>query len=100
MSSYCFSTLFTETNSSLLIFEFIRALEIKTSTLFNLVFVNSANSFANSFFFLISYTFTYYLYFLVPAFIMEIFVFVAELAIPTGISTKESKAEIEKHPEL
>ena len=35
ISSYSFSTLFTETNSSWLIFRSIKALETKTSTVFN-----------------------------------------------------------------
>ena len=37
------------------------------------------------------------LYFSIPAVITQIFI-VAELAIPTGIPTKEAKAEIETHP--
>ena len=41
MSSYSFSTLFNETNSSWLTFESIKALEIKTSSVFNLVFADN-----------------------------------------------------------
>ena len=35
------------------------------------------------------------LYFLIPAAIAEIFIPIAELVIPIGISSKEAKAEIE-----
>ena len=38
------------------------------------------------------------LHFLIPAVIAETFTVVAELAIPTGISTEEAKTEIETHP--
>ena len=38
------------------------------------------------------------LYFLIPAVIPQIFNPVAELLIPTGIPTKEAKAEMEIHP--
>ena len=38
------------------------------------------------------------LYFLIPAVITQIFNPIAELVIPTGISTKEAKAEMETHP--
>ena len=38
------------------------------------------------------------LYFLFAAVITDIFIVVAELTIPTGILTKEAKAEIETHP--
>ena len=36
--------------------------------------------------------------FLIPAFITEICIAIAELAIPTGIPTKEGRAEIETYP--
>ena len=38
------------------------------------------------------------LYFLIFAVVTEIFIFIAELAIPTGMPTKEGTAEIETHP--
>ena len=38
------------------------------------------------------------LYFLIPAVITQIFDPTAELVMPTGIPTKEAKAEIEIHP--
>ena len=38
------------------------------------------------------------LYFLIPAVIKEIFIVIAELAILTGIPTKETRTEIETHP--
>ena len=86
-------TLFAETNSSWLIFESTKALEIKTSTVFNLVFANST---------IISYFFFFLLiiglYFSIPAVITETFIVIAEFAIPTGITTKEAIAAIGTHP--
>ena len=38
------------------------------------------------------------LYFLIPTTIAQIFSPTAELVIPTGIPTKEAKAEMETHP--
>ena len=38
------------------------------------------------------------LYFIIPAVITKIFNPIAELIIPIGIPTKESKAEMEMHP--
>ena len=38
------------------------------------------------------------LYFLIFAVVTEIFIFIAELAIPTGMPTKEGTEEIETHP--
>ena len=38
------------------------------------------------------------LYFLIPAVIAQIFNFISELVFPTGIPSKEAKAEIEIHP--
>ena len=75
ISSYSFSTLFTETNSIKLIFESIKALEIKTSIVFNLVFANNTMLSCFFFFFLID------LCFLIPAVIKVIFIAIAELAI-------------------
>ena len=68
----------------------IKALEIKTSMLFNLDFAN--NIILLCFFFLIID-----LYFLIPAVIAHIFNPIAELVIPLGIPVREAKAEIEIH---
>ena len=87
ISSYCFSTLFTKTNSSWLLFESIKILEIKTSIVINLV---SASNIMVVFLFLIID-----LNFLIPAVVMEMFIVIAELAIPTKIPTKEARVEIE-----
>ena len=38
------------------------------------------------------------LYFLIPAVIAKVFNPTAEIVIPTGIPTKEAKAEVETHP--
>ena len=40
------------------------------------------------------------LWFLISAVIKEIFISVAELAIPIGIPTKEAKADMETHPAI
>ena len=37
-------------------------------------------------------------YVLIPAVIAQNFIVISELAIPTGISIKEAKTEIETHP--
>ena len=37
------------------------------------------------------------LYFLIPAVIMEIFIVIAELAVPLGIPSKEARAEFETY---
>ena len=81
-------------NSLRLIFESIKALEIKTSMLFYL-------DFANKYYFIIFLPFFFLfidLYFLILAVITQIFNRIVELAIPIGIPTKEAKAEIETHP--
>ena len=67
-----------------------KALEIKTSMLFNLDFAN--NIILLCFFFLIID-----LYFLIPAVIAHIFNPIAELVIPLGVPIREAKAEIEIH---
>ena len=67
-----------------------KALEIKTSMLFNLDFAN--NIILLCFFFLIID-----LYFLIPAVIAHIFNPIAELVIPLGVPVREAKAEIEIH---
>ena len=61
-----------------LIFESIKALEIKIPTLFNLDFAKD--------------------YFFIPANIAQVFNSIAELIILIGIPTKLAKAEIEAYP--
>ena len=68
----------------------IKALEIKTSVLFNLNFANNTVLSCFFFFFLIID-----LYFVIAAVIAQIFNPIAEIVIPTGIPTKEAKAEME-----
>ena len=61
--------------------------------LFNLEFAKSTILSCFFLFFLIIE-----LYFVIPAVITQIFNPIAELVIPTGIPTKEEKAEMETHP--
>ena len=61
--------------------------------LFNLDFANNTILSCFLLFFLIIE-----LYFLIPAVIAQIFNPIAELVIPTGIPTKEEKADMETHP--
>ena len=68
----------------------IKALETKTSMVFNLVFAN--NTILSCFFFLIVD-----LYFLIPAFNLQIFNPIAELEMHIGILIKKAKAEIKTH---
>ena len=70
----------------------IKALEIKTSMLFNLDFANNTILSCFFFFFLIID-----LYFLIPEVIAQIFNQIAELLILLGILTKEQKVEMETH---
>ena len=65
----------------------IKALKIKTSKIFNLVFPN------NTIFLLIIG-----FYFLTPAVTAQIFNKTSELAMPLEILTEEVKGEIETHP--
>ena len=90
---FTFSTLFIKARSSPLITESFKALEIKTSVLFNLDFANNTILSRFSFFFLIID-----LYFLISATIAQIFNFIAELGIPIGIPSEEAKSEIELNP--
>ena len=83
--------MFINTNFPWQLFELIKVLEIKTSTISNLAFAN--NTISLCFFFLIIH-----LCFLIPAAIMEVSVVITELSAPTGIPTKEEKIEIETHP--
>ena len=92
ISSYSFSTLFTKTDLPWLIFESIRALEIKTSRLFNLEFANNTILSRFFFFFLIID-----FYFLIHAAIAQIFDPIEKLVIPIRIPIKEAKVEIEIH---
>ena len=73
-------------------FESIKALETKISMLLSLDFANKT-IFSCSLFFLIIY-----LYLLIPAVITQIFNPIANLVIPIGIPTKETKSEIGTHP--
>ena len=93
ISLYSLNTLFTETNSSWLIYESIKALEIRISIVFNLSFPN--NTILSCFFF---FFFIIDLHFLVPAIIAQMFIPTAELVIHTETQTNEANAEIETQP--
>ena len=80
-------------NSSWLITESIKALEIKTFVLFNLDFAK--NTILSSFFF---FFLIINLYFLISTIIAQIFYPIAELVIHIGIPIKEAKSEMETHP--
>ena len=80
-------------NSSWVIFQSIKALEIKTSMLFSLSFAN--NTILSSFFF---FFLIINLYFLIPAVITQISNHIVELAVPIVKPTKEAKADMETHP--
>ena len=80
---YSFGTFFIKINSSCLIFELIKALEIKNSMLFNLNF--AANTIASCFF---SFFLIIELYFLIYAVIEQVFNLIAKLVISTGIPFK------------
>ena len=82
MLLYSFKMLFTKTNSSRLIIELIKGLEI--GLLFNLDFASNTIVSCFFFFFLIID-----LYFLIPADIAQIFNPVAEPVIPIGIPTNK-----------
>ena len=83
--------MFTETYSSL--YESIKALEIRTSIVFNLTFPN--NTVLSCFFF---FLFIIYLYFLISAVIAQMFIPTSELVIPTGTQINEANEEIEMQP--
>ena len=91
--SYSFRTLFIETSLSWLIFESIKALEIQTSMLVNLDFARDTILSCFLVFLLIID-----LHFFISIAIAQIFHPIVELAIPIGILSKETKAEIEIHP--
>ena len=92
MKSLVFLSLFIKTNSSWLIIESIKVLEIKTSLLFNLDFANNTISPCFFLFFLII---EFYVLCFILAVIAQIFNPIAELVIPIGIPIKEVKEEIE-----
>ena len=72
---------------SWLIYELIRALEIRTSIVFNLYFPNNTILQWFLFFLLIID-----LYFLIPAVILKIFIPTADFVIPTEKQTNEANA--------
>ena len=80
--------------SSQLIYESVKALEIKTFILFNVLFANIPFHFA-FFFFLINGP-----YVLIPALIAQTFNPVDKLVISLRMPSKEAKGEIETHPIL
>ena len=65
----------------------IKAVEIKTLIVFNLVFANNILSCFSVFFMIID------LYFLIHAMISQVFISTTELAIPIGTPTNEANAE-------
>ena len=71
----------------------IKAIEMKTSRVFNLDFASNTILSCVSFFSLIID-----LNFFIPAVIAQIFNPIAELVNPIGIPINETKAEIEIHP--
>ena len=82
--------LFTETNSSGLVYESIKALEIRPSIVFYLSFPN--NTILSCFFF---FFFMIDLYLLIPEVIAQILIPTTELVISTGLAANEANAEIE-----
>ena len=91
--SNSFGKLFIKTISLWLILESVKHFETKASTIFNLDFANDNNLLGFFFFFLVTD-----LYFLVPAFVTQIFSPVEELLLSIRAPTKEAKAEMETHP--
>ena len=71
----------------------VKALEIKTSMLFNLDFASNTILSCFFVFFLIID-----LYFLIPAVVPQIFNPIAQLVVSIGIPNKDAKAEMETHP--
>ena len=92
-SLYSFNSLFIETNYLWLIYELIKAFEIKISITFNLIFAINTILSCFFFFFLIID-----LYFLIPAVITQFFNSPAILVISKGMPTKEANAKIETLP--
>ena len=81
ISLYSLNTLFTETNLSWLIYELIKALEIRTFIVFNLSFPIKTILSCFFFFFIIDS------YVLIHAVIAQSFIPTADLTIPTGTQT-------------
>ena len=71
----------------------MKALEIKSSMLFDLVF-------ANHFIMLLFFFLIIDLYFLILAATAQIVNLIAELVIPIGIPSKKTKSEIEIYPKI
>ena len=84
---------FIKTNSSWIIIESIKALEIKTCFLSNLDFADNTTLSCFFFFFLIIDW-----YFWIPAVYEQMFNPITELIIPIGTPNKEAKGETEIHP--
>ena len=90
VSLYSLSTLFTEINSSWVIYESIKAITLKTSIVFNFAFANNT---------ILLYFFLFFLndlYFWVPAVNAQIFNYIAELAIPTERPTYVPVKQMQK----
>ena len=87
--NYSSSTSFIITDSLWLIYESIRAWEIKTSNLFNLIFASNTNIY-------FSFFLSFWLKVLIPEIIVQIYNPAAEPA--AGISTKEANPEMETRP--
>ena len=71
----------------------IKALDIRTSIVFNLYFPNNTNLPCFFFFF-----FIIDLNFLIPAMVAQIFIPTTELIIPIGTQTNDENTEIETQP--
>ena len=85
MLLYSFDTSFTKNSSSWLTSESIKAIEIKSFIVFNLVFAN--NTILHGFFFFLILD----LYFLIPEVAAQVFNPTAELEITIGIPSKKAK---------
>ena len=92
ISLYYLNMLFTEMNSSWIMYESIKALKIKTSVVSNLILASNT---ILSFFFCFSII---HLYSLISEVISWIFNPSEKLAIPRGTSINETNAEIETQP--
>ena len=88
ISLYSLNASLTETNSLWLIYESTKAIEIRTSIVYNLAFPSS--TILSCFFFLIIG-----LYILIPAVIEHIFSPTPKLVIATGTESNKVNAEIE-----
>ena len=79
--------MFIDRRSSRLVYESLKASEIKTSMLFNLFLANNTTFWC--------FSLIIDLCFLIPAIITQIFSPTAELVLPTRLSKAEAKVEIE-----